>query len=595
MCAVIIRNDSNHPYYKKWQELQKEYPELPAICTLRYKFPYKYNDCMVEILKDDKVPPICEAPDDVIYYCDGVPYAGSLKKGSVTIDFTCPTYAHDVCYDEDRLGTAFKILNREDNYCGGDAFWCEVNVNPDGWDVEGHGFYHGPGYGHGDHGYYGVDCGDHSSAYADLDDHGLWKPIYCSIWLLLDEYDDPSYGKPDPYKYFGTPVITENCWEYDIDSTTNGELDECGVGYLTRTWTITDKCGNSTECYQKVIIKPRSDFEVKFPADVIVDCNDGFDVSASADGAGYPYVHDDDCELIGINYKDQEFDIDDEACRKILRTWTVIDWCVYDPDIHYRHSDVIVTDTCVAGEDRPCVVRHLKDDGDGYMTYLQVIKIIDQVPPVVTCADDYTACIYDENCDAIDVEYELGTAEDACIDDPNDFQYRYIVNAYGEGETFIYGHGNVLDETLPVGEHVVYLIARDLCGNEDTCHLNIDIVDCKKPTPYCYNGIATVVMPSSNTITVWACDLDAGSFDNCTDQEDLRYTFSATPPEEDSTFTTSGDGFLNNTCAGGSSYMTFDCDDLGEQSITVYVWDEEGNYDFCETYLLIQPGEKCMF
>ncbi len=579
--------DSDHPYYNKWKELQKEYPELPEICDLRYYFQHKYNDCMVEIRKDDKVAPVCEVPDDVIYYCDGVPYEGSLKVGTVTYDFSCPQFAHDVCYASDILASTFNKVSTHDNYCGGSRYVAQVDIDPDGWDVAGYGYYHGPHY---NYGYY--DC--HDLSIYDHDEHSakqLWKPIYCSIWLLLDQYDDPSYAKPDPYQYFGTPTVFENCWTYTIDSVDSGELDECGVGTLTRTWTITDKCDNSTTCYQRVYIKPRSDFEVKFPEDVLVDCNDGFDITPTADGAGYPTVKDDDCELIGINYKDQEFDINDEACRKILRTWTVIDWCVYDPDIHSRHPEVIVNDTCVAGPDRPCVIRNLKDDGDGYMTYLQVIKIIDGVPPVVVCADDYTACIYDEDCDQIDVVYELGSATDACIDDPEDFQYRYVIDAFGEGETFIYGHGNVLDETLPVGSHPVYLIARDLCGNEDSCHLTIDIIDCKKPTPYCYNGIATVIMPYTGEVTVWACDLDAGSYDNCTDMSDLRFTFSEIPPEDDSTFTTNTSGFAN-VCAGGSSSRVFSCADLGEQTVTVYVWDDEGNFDFCETYLLIQPGEN---
>ena len=184
-----------------------------------------------------------------------------------------------------------------------------------------------------------------------------------------------------------------------------------------------------------------------------------------------------------------------------------------------------------------------------------------------------TVCIYDENCDNADVEYELGTATDFCAE-ADDIQYRYIVDGT------IFGHGNVLNESLSVGEHAVYLIARDLCGNEDTAHLYITLVDCKAPTPYCYNGIATVVMPNTNEVTVWARDLDAGSFDNCTDQDDLRFTFTSTHPDEDSTYVEED----------RSGYMTFDCDQLGEVTVTIYVWDEEDNFDFCETYLLIQPG-----
>ena len=40
-------------YYLKWQSLQAEYPELPHICEKRYWFPHLYNDCWIEIIKDD--------------------------------------------------------------------------------------------------------------------------------------------------------------------------------------------------------------------------------------------------------------------------------------------------------------------------------------------------------------------------------------------------------------------------------------------------------------------------------------------------------------------------------------------------------------
>ncbi|MGB2733716.1 MAG: hypothetical protein WBC35_07600, partial [Saprospiraceae bacterium] len=33
---------------------------------------FLYNDCMVNILVDDKTPPVCERPDDIFWYCDGV-------------------------------------------------------------------------------------------------------------------------------------------------------------------------------------------------------------------------------------------------------------------------------------------------------------------------------------------------------------------------------------------------------------------------------------------------------------------------------------------------------------------------------------------
>ena len=145
-----------------------------------------------------------------------------------------------------------------------------------------------------------------------------------------------------------------------------------------------------------------------------MNCDDSTSLDPDeTDPEMYPQIKDDDCELIGITYSDQTIDIDEDGCFKILRTWKVIDWCTYVPDIPLasRYPDVIVDDRCVADEEnRACVYRELKDDGDGFMTYLQVIKIVDDQAPVVTCNPDSVFCIYDENCEDLLVEYDLGSA-----------------------------------------------------------------------------------------------------------------------------------------------------------------------------------------
>ena len=98
------------------------------------------------------------------------------------------------------------------------------------------------------------------------------------------------------------------------------------------------------------------------------------------------------------------------------------------------------------------------------------------------------------------------------------------------------------------------------------------VKDCKNPTPYCYNGIATVLMPSSGSVPIWASDLDAGSFDNCTDEENLLFTFDE---------------------AGEEPSRVLTCDDLAggpslQIEVEVWVTDEAGNKDFCITYILLQ-------
>ena len=87
------------------------------------------------------------------------------------------------------------------------------------------------------------------------------------------------------------------------------------------------------------------------------------------------------------------------------------------------------------------------------------------------------------------------------------------------------------------GKHKLYVIAEDNCGKEDTASCIIEVKDCKKPTPYCYNGIATVIMPSNGSVVVWATDLNAGSYDNCTKKADLTYTFASATGAASDTFT----------------------------------------------------------
>ena len=118
------------------------------------------------------------------------------------------------------------------------------------------------------------------------------------------------------------------------------------------------------------------------------------------------------------------------------------------------------------------------------------------------------------------------------------------------------------------------MIAEDNCGNEDTSTIVITVKDCKKPTPYCFNGIATVLMPTSGEVQVWASDLNAGSYDNCTVKGSLTFHFDDKATQLGKTF----------TCA--------DIPNGIEQLVTVDVWvtDLAGNKDFCRTYILIQDG-----
>ncbi|HEX5625121.1 MAG TPA: T9SS type A sorting domain-containing protein, partial [Saprospiraceae bacterium] len=134
--------------------------------------------------------------------------------------------------------------------------------------------------------------------------------------------------------------------------------------------------------------------------------------------------------------------------------------------------------------------------------------------------------------------------------------------------------------SYPIGVHKICWYVEDGCGNlAANCQL-FEIKDCKAPTPYCHIGVVTTVMPLSGCITIWAKDLDAGSYDNCSEPEDLHIYF----------------GDIN------SDSLTICCEDFIASKVNdeliipvrVCVEDEEGNKDCCETTVVVQdPNDVC--
>ena len=101
----------------------------------------------------------------------------------------------------------------------------------------------------------------------------------------------------------------------------------CNKGTITRTFRAFDCQGQSSQCTQRVVVTYLQDYFLRFPNDVIVTvCDD----SARYDG---PKFFGEDCELLGISYEDEIFTVVPDACFKIERNWTVINWCTYNPNL----------------------------------------------------------------------------------------------------------------------------------------------------------------------------------------------------------------------------------------------------------------------
>lgn len=552
---------------------------LEDLCRTWFK--HLWNDCMVDIEKQDKVPPVCTAPADMRVYCDGVPYSGVMWVGIDQVEFTGADDAWQFCARNDvKRGDCPLDNNKSEKWSDGTGGSTDGSKSLE-WCYTG-----GPILDHYQRwqGYYGAypEHGDtrKCTGYQEyFKAQPLLSAYYCRLWLLLDQFDEGTGARIDPTAFLASDedITIKECSGRTIAHEDSGHLDECGSGTITRTWTVTENCepNRSTYCYQKVQVKRRSDFEVCFPADTTTKCDK--DISQFDPGSEHgPVINDDDCELIGINYEDQVLEIngiDSEfGCRKILRKWTVIDWCVYNPDQHHRQADIILDDRVTAAPDRECVIRCLKDDGDGYMVYLQVIKIIDEERPDILCNLGVEVCNYSSTCQDQVSQVTLGFVNDNCTP-RTDIRTWYQLTHLASG-TIINGVGAIHNGELKVGTYRADLWAEDFCSNRNHCNFEFEVKDCKPPTPYCRNGVATVIMPSTGMVEVWASDLNANSFDNCTAQEDLVYSF-----DED----------------GLQLSRIFTCEDIPDGrkepvELNVWVHDASGNRDFCVTYIVIQDG-----
>jgi hypothetical protein len=137
---------------------------------------------------------------------------------------------------------------------------------------------------------------------------------------------------------YGKPQVADNCCldtsrvyqeQCGLTHSVNYALFDtvCNKGTITRTFRVFDCHGQSSQCTQRVIVTYEQDYFLKFPDDVVITiCND--------DGRyEEPGFFGEDCELLAISYEDEIFTVVPDACFKIERTWSILNWCTYDPNL----------------------------------------------------------------------------------------------------------------------------------------------------------------------------------------------------------------------------------------------------------------------
>ncbi len=406
-------------------------------------------------------------------------------------------------------------------------------------------------------------------------------------------------------------------------------LDACGAGFVIRRWNI--EGNTSLFCDQRIDLTALAPFDgnINWPRDREVDgCPDEVDGGEPGWTAG-------PCDVIGYTVESDTFDFEDGACFKILNHFTVIDWCQYEPNAPGWN-------------------------GEGLYEHTQVIKVFDDTRPEILDCDDkmfsldancehvltLTNSANDpgsENCPTSWLKWQVlvDTWADGTIDyefssflPSNDSQFN-DTNGNGIPDIYVAATANDGEISITVPEvisgnmsnHKVEWYVTDGCGNNRSCKYDIMVVDKKAPTPYCIN-ISSAVM-ENGMVELWASDFNVNSFDNCTAQEDLLYTFDELAPQITDTIIQNrllnvgvshyfnANGFVDWNGDGGAypvakastiaaynngelqlwmpelqtSGMVYTCDDFPQAEVHMTVWDEKLNSDFCVVYLTLADNQ----
>jgi hypothetical protein len=341
-------------------------------------------------------------------------------------------------------------------------------------------------------------------------------------------------------------------------------------------------------------------YTVKFPDDkTIHGCG------VSADTVWPVITQYGNCNFnVGVSITDQVFYLNaTHTCKKILRTWKLLYWCDYNPNWPAPYYIQNPTSTDVG----PTVTAN--SDNHGYLSYTQIIKVIDNAAPVVlNCPNDgLVFCDYTTNDPT---QYHVGPVDrcegpvnlnikvtDACS--KTDLVVTYLLyldlDSNGSMETFISSSDATaypIDLTtdhdtltakihfptgfgLPYGTHKVEWKISDNCGNQTICKYSFIVKDCSPPTVVCMNGLSVNIM-QTGMITLWDTDFLQYTYDNCTAANLIKTGIRKVG---------AGSGFPTD-----SHSVTFNCSELGKQFVELWAIDAYGNADYCKTYVIVQDN-----
>ncbi|MBL1279261.1 MAG: HYR domain-containing protein [Fluviicola sp.] len=378
----------------------------------------------------------------------------------------------------------------------------------------------------------------------------------------------------------------------DID---NGSNDICGIASTTIdvsnfdcsnvgpnivTLTVTDNNGNISTCTSTVTIIDIINPLVTCPADITLDAvldncgrvvlynmvsvdNCGTTVTQT-DGTGYTSG-----DLFPVGTTLQSFDITDPSGNTVTCSFNVTIVDNQNPDITGCPANITVNNTpglCqanvswiqpTASDNCPGVV-FTTTNAPGTVFPLGVTTVtytaVDNAGNTVTCSFDVT--VIDNEAPVIvdcGTDINLDTDSGLCSATNPGLTPPTITENCTMGTIT-----NNAPATFPLGATVVTWTVTDAAGNVSTCAQNVIVTDNEAPLAICQS--ITVQLDATGNVSIIPADINNGSNDAC--------------------------GIASTTI----DISTFDCSNVGPNTVTLTVTDNNGNVSTCTSVVTVEDN-----
>ncbi len=350
-------------------------------------------------------------------------------------------------------------------------------------------------------------------------------------------------------------LVLGNCIDLVSDEFISSDFNSCGIGSAIRTLTFENSEGLTVSDQQLITFVNPSPFtlaDIDFPNNLFYQ--NVCDISTLQpaflpENFNFPVITEDGCDQVGFDFEDSVTDYSDgaETCYEITRTWTVIDWCQSENGVFQTFEGT------------------------------QIITVVDSQAPTITgdCSNREVNSL-DPNCGPIFIELINSATDVGCPNVDQFLNFTYTIDAFSDGTIDVIGETNNASGSYPVGTHTISWVVADGCGNQDECSYTFTLNNTKLPSPKCLDNLTGDLTPvdtdgdniaDDEQITVTPAMFDAGSDDPCGTPVLLSFSSDVNDVER-----------------------TYDCNDIGENLIELWVTDENGNQDFCITSFVVEDN-----